>query len=332
MFNRLFASVLVLTLLAPALLLASGQSEGQETLTLRYADMSPPGHTGKETGNVFADIVAERTDGRIQIEVFGGGQLGGHQETITGVQSGAIDMARNNYGYLAAAGWEQLSVMSLPFLWDDVESAYEVLEGETGQRIMAQMEEELGVLGLGHVITPPRNFFFTDKRVTSLEDIAGMNLRVQPGQVYLEMVEGFGANAIAIDFSELYSALQSGVVGGAENPANGYVGNHFHEITDYYVMTRHQIDPSVIIINPDLWNSLSAEDQQIFREAMDEALQWFRDASDAEQEESMQVIRDAGVEILEVDDPSEWRNATSAVYERYSQYDDLIQEILAAQE
>ena len=308
-------------------LFAEGAAEEEaEELTLRYAEMNPEGDSITIAGQEFARIVEERTDGRIQIDVHPGGTLGTHAEVISGIQTGAIEMGRTQYGYLAEAGWPDLAAFSLPFIWRDVDHARDVLTGEVGQNTLAELENELGIIGIGHLVTYPRNFFFTDEPVTTLDQMQGMEVRVQPGDLYLNMVEGLGADATAIDFGELYSALQAGVVDGAEQPPKGYVANHFHEITDYFVLTRHQIDPSVMMVSPTIWNQLTEEDRELFREAASEAREHYVEVAAEENEEALDEMRAEGVEILEPENPEAWREAVTDIYEGYDQ--DLIQAII----
>lgn len=325
---KYLSTILLFLFLATPGIFAEGAAEEEQELTLRYAEQNPEGDSITIAGQEFARIIEEETDGRIQIEVHPGGTLGSHDEIISGLQSGAIEMGRTQYGYLAEAGWRRLAVFSLPFIWRDVPHAREVLTGEVGQNTLADLEEQLGVVGIGHLVTYPRSFFFTDEPVTNLDEFEGMAVRVQPGDLYLDMVEALGGDATAIDFGELYSALQSGVVEGAEQPPKGYVANHFHEITDYFVLTRHQIDPSVMLVSPSIWNQLTEEDQQLFREAASEAREHYVEVAAEEQEEALEQMRSEGVEVLEVDDPQEWQEAVSGLYDDYPDAQDLIQSII----
>lgn len=324
---KLLMILLTLSLVATGVF-AGGAAEEEQQLNLRYAEQNPEGDSITIAAEEFARIVEDRTDGRITIDIHSGGTLGNHDEVISGLQTGAIEMGRTQYGYLAEAGWPRLAVFSLPFIWRDIDHARDVLTGPVGEDTLVELEDQLGLIGLGHLVTYPRNFFFTDEPVTSLDQMAGMAVRVQPGDLYLNMVEALGADATAIDFGELYSALQSGIVDGAEQPPKGYVANQFQEITNYFVLTRHQIDPSVMLVSPTIWNQLTEDDQQLFRDAAAEARQHYIQVAAEEQDEALDEMRAAGVEVLELDNPQEWQDAVTGIYDNYPDDQDLIQAII----
>ena len=154
-----------------------------------------------------------------------------------------------------------------------------------------------------------------------------LQIRCQEGSVYYDAVEAMGAYAEAVTFSELYSALQSGVVDGAEQPLSGFVSNSFQEIAKYYVMDGHEISPNLILFSEATWNKLSEDDQAIIQEAFNESIPFFEELSDSQDADYLQQIKDAGVEVIDVD-VAEWQEACSSVYDTYGEeYADTIDAI-----
>jgi TRAP-type transport system periplasmic protein len=298
-------------------------------MVLRFAEVNPENDPITMSAQEFARIVKEKTSGRIQIDVFASGQLGGHKEVIQSLQMGAIDAARTQPAYLADAGVKSVNIYSLPYLFRDENHAWSVLDGPIGENMLAEVAKSGSkMVGVGYYATSPRNFFFKDKKVTKLSDLKGLKLRVPEGEMYKDMVEAFGASPTPIPFSELYSALQTGIVDGAENPVKGYINQKFHEIAKYYTFDQHQADPSIIVFSEIVWNKFSAEDQQIIKDAMAESAKYYRQLSDESTQQYMEDLEAAGVTFLEVENPQEWQDAVQPLYEKYGAgYEDIIDEI-----
>ena len=162
------------------------------------------------------------------------------------------------------------------------------------------------------------------------EDMQGLLIRCQEGAVYYDAIEALGATAQSVDFSELFTALQSGIVDGAEQPLSGFVTNAYPEITKYYVLDQHEISPNLILFSEVVWNRLSEEDKALIQECFNESVPYFEEISDAADAEYLQQTIDAGVTVTEVD-VAEWKEACASVYDAYGdEYADIIAQIEAA--
>lgn len=305
----------------------SEKSAAENKIVLRYAEVNPDSDPITMAANEFARIVKEKSNGRIEIKVFPGGQLGGQKDQIQSLQMGALDIARTQPAYLADAGAKAVSVYSLPYLFSDVDHAWTVLDGPLGQQLLDEVKAaNIKLVGIGYYATSPRHFFFTDKKVTKLSDLKGLKLRVPTGEMYKDMVEAFGASSTPIAFSELYSALQTGIVDGAENPIKGYFNNKYYEICKYVTLDAHQADPSVIVFSEMVWNKLSEDDQRLIKEAVAESAKYYRDLSKQKEDEYMSELEKMGIEILEVENPQEWIDAVKPLYKKYGAgYEDIIE-------
>jgi len=247
----------------------------------------------------FADEVRERTDGRIDIDVFPDSQLGEEADVLEQVQLGAIEMTRTSASPISEFV-EDWGVFSLPYIFDDADHLWDYLLGDHGDEMLEGLTEA-GFVGLAYYDSGARNFYTTDVPVEEPSDLEGLNIRVQPGSVPADMVEAMGGSPVVMDFGEVYSGLETGVIDGAENNEPSYVSTGHYEVAPFYTLDGHTRVPEVLLIAEDVWNSLSAEDQELLREVARESIDIQRDLWDAEVEESFQVAQEAGNEIIEVD-------------------------------
>ncbi|MGO1058562.1 TRAP transporter substrate-binding protein DctP [Planococcus sp. FY231025] len=311
----------------------AGAAEAQEKVVLKFGELNPDTHIVTKSIYEFGRLIDEKTDGRITVEVFPSGQLGDQQTMIQSLQMGALDLYRTNPSYLSDLGMAKMNVLHLPFLFRDVDHAWNVIDSPVGQEFLDVINDSgQQMIGLGYLAESPRNFFFRDQPVTKLEDMKGLKLRVPPSQMYLDIVQSFGASPTPIAFSELYSALQTGIVDGAEQPIAGYDANNYQEVAPYYTMNGHELAPSVILVSELTWNSLSEEDQKLMKETMKETEDFMHKLGKEEDENSLKAMEEAGVTISELEDREKWVEVVKPLYEKYgADYLDVIEEIQATQ-
>ena len=278
----------------------------------------------------FGEILSEKTNGRLSLDIYYSGSLGDKATTAQGLQTGTIDGAMLMSGVIADYGCDDLRVFIMPYLFDSVAHARAFEKSESGKALFNSVQaSDTGIVCIGAYQESARNYFFTKKAVKSPADMKNMQIRCQEGSVYYDAVEALGAYAQAVAFSELYSALQAGVVDGAEQPLSGFVNNAFPEVAKYYVLDGHEISPNLILFSEITWNRLSAEDQAVILEAFNKSVPYFEELSDSKDADYLRQIRDAGVEVIEVD-VVEWQQACSGVYDKYgAQFADIIAEIKA---
>lgn len=299
-----------------------------ESYTLKFALQNGEAHPLCQGVARFGEILEEKSEGRIRLELFYSGTLGDKATTVQGMQTGTIDAAMLMSGVIADYGCEDLGVFTLPYLFDSVAHARAFEESDAGKALLDTVQSSgSSMVCVGAYQESARNYFFTKKRVEKPSDMKNMQIRCQEGSIYYDSVEAVGAFAQSVAFSELYSALQSGVVDGAEQPLSGFVNNAFQEVSDYYVMDQHEISPNLILFSEVTWNRLSAEDQQLIRECFQESVPYFEKLSDAKDEEYLQTIKDSGTEVIEVN-VAEWQEACASVYDKHGQvYAEVIEQI-----
>lgn len=277
----------------------------------------------------FGRILAEKTDGRLSLDIYYGGQLGDKAVHLQSLQTGVLDMSMIMSGVLVDYGAKDLKVFTLPYLFDNVAHARAVEKSAIGKKLIDSIQSSgTRMVGLGTYQESARNYFFKNKRVTKIADLKGMKIRCQEGSIYLETMEAFGASPLSVSFSELYSALQTGIVDGAEQPLSGYCSNQFQEVSKYYLLDKHEISPNIILFSEITWNKLSPKDQALIKEAFDESVLYFNTLSDEKDGELIETIKASGVEILEPANPQEWQDAVAGIYKKYAaNYQELIDQI-----
>ena len=326
--KKILALVLMLALMIPCAALAADPN-GTAEITFSYGDVNPFGHVIVNAAEYFRDQLYEKTNGRIWMEIYPSGQLGDDAECYQGMQMGAVDMYRGNASSLTDFGKNQISALALPYIFRDRNHFWDVCTSELGDSILANLQEcGTGMVALCFLDEGARNFFTTTKPVTKLADLAGQKIRVQQSALMMDTVAALGASPTPVDYAELYTALQSGIVDGAENPPASYYSNKFFEVAPYYVLDGHTYSPSVILISEMIWNELSAEDQAIMREVADMTEVYNRAEIEAADQAAYDSLKANGVQILELEDQAAWVEAMGPVYEKHGKdFLDLIAQI-----
>lgn len=315
---------LVILLLAG--LLAGGA--WAQTITLRAADNQPPDYPTVQGLKFMAEYLRAATNGRITMEVFPGGQLGDERSTIEQVQLGVLDIVRTSTTPVGEF-YPPMGVFSLPFIFRDEAHFWRVVQGPIGRELLDGLGQT-GLLGLAYYDSGSRNFYTTQRPIRRVEDLRGLRIRTQQARVVLDMMEILGADAVPMAFGEVYSALQTGVIDGAENnlPSYGPFGVRHFEVAPYFTLNAHSRVPEVVMISMATWNRLSAEDQALIREAALASVPVQAALWDALVDRSRAAVIEAGAEIIEVD-TQEFQDAMAPLYEKYApQFGDLVQRIL----
>lgn len=307
---------------------ASEASSAEQKIVLKFALQNGQAHPLCQGVAKMAELIEQKSNGRITVELFYSGALGNKQATVQGLQTGTIDAAMLMGGVIADYGADVLKVFTLPYLFESVAQARAFEKSEYGKAIFESVQSSGSrIVCLGSYQESARNFFFTKKDVKSPADLKNLMVRCQEGSVYYDTMEAMGANVQSIAFSELYSALQSGVVDGAEQPLSGFVSNSFHEICKHYTVDQHELSPNLILFSEVTWSRLSEADQKLIREAYEESVPFFEELSDAKDAEYLKAMEEAGVVITRVD-AAEWQAACQSVYDKYGvQYAEIISQI-----
>ena len=274
----------------------------------------------------FAELVKEKTNGTVIIEVYLDAMLGTENETIDQVQAGTLDFARINTSALVSTA-DSVGVFSLPYIFTSTDHKYKVLDGEIGKNISEGLAK-YNMIGLEYWEAGSRNFYTTKKPVTSVADLKGMKIRVQQSDVAIKMVELLGAAATPMAYGEVYQGLQTGVIDGAENDFVSYYTSGHYEVSKNFTLDGHMAPPAMVLMSKTSWDKMDTEQQTAVREAAREAAIWQRQAMQEYQDEARAKVEAAGCTIYDVD-TKEFQDKVSSIYAKYPQYADTITAIKA---
>jgi tripartite ATP-independent transporter DctP family solute receptor len=318
----------VLAGLAIAGFVTSGGGAEAQT-TLRLAENQPDDNPVTIAMHRFAELVEEKTGGEVVVEVYSGAQLGQEPETIEQAQAGVIDLARVNSVVLANVS-PSMGAFTLPYVFRDVEHKYKVLDGEVGQEVLADLEQ-VGLIGFDYMEAGTRNFYTRAERpVTSIEDLEGLKIRVQPARISTRMVELLGATPTPMNYGEVYSALQTGVIDGAENDYVSFLTSSHYEVAPNLIEDGHLSPPALLLMNLARFQSLPEEQQAAIREAAAEAAEFEREAMLKANEEAKTKVEEAGVTVTTIDNAA-FREAVAPIYDEFSGLKPLVDRIQAVQ-
>lgn len=322
---------LQLVLLPFALIFISGCSRQDSVTAIKLAhglDISHPVHKGMV---YFAEQVAERSNGQMRIDIYPSGQLGSERQCLELLQIGSLGMTKVSAAVLENFA-PRMKVLGLPYLFRDDEHAWAVLNGPIGKDLLLEAQN-YWLRGVCFYDAGSRSFYTKDRPINSPEDLDGLKVRVMNSQTAMQMVKALGGAPTPISFGELYTALQQGVVDGAENnPPSFYTSRHY-EVCKYYSIDEHSTVPDVMLIGTNTWERLTAQEQTWLQEAADASVGYQREVWAASEQEALDAVKAAGVQI-NYPDKSPFAARVEDIYERYKddpEIYELIQQIQAVQ-
>lgn len=290
-------------------------------VTLRSSDTHPEGYPTVTAVQYMGDLLEERTDGRICIEVYHSAQLGQEADTIEQTQLGVIDMNRVSLGPFNNI-IEETKVFSLPYIFRSTEHMHRVVDGDIGQDVLAEFENH-NLVGLGFFDGGSRSFYNSQRPINLMADLEGLSFRVMQSDVFVDMVNALGANATPMPYGEVYSSIQTGVIDGAENNWPSFESSGHFEVAGYYTLDQHLIVPEVLVMSLNSWSGLSGDDQALIRQAARDAVPFMREQWAAREAASEEIVRAAGVEIITDIDKTPFIEAMVPVYETHVTTDSL---------
>ncbi len=312
---------MLLALCMILVLCAAGYAESAPDIkerTIRFSTTSSEGNPVVDAMHTFADLVAEASDGKITVELYPSSQLGNAAETMKNVQLGVLDMTIASAQSLATAGAGDLTALSLPFIFRDNEHIIKVLQGDIGKAMLAQIAESgTKCIGIGFWEPGARNFY-SKAPITCIDDIKGLKIRCQQLDIDTDMVKALGASPTPIAAGEVYSALQTGVVDGADQPISGIYSQKYYEVCKNVTLDSHTAPPVVAIYSEVLWKQLSADEQAIIQAAWDEAVANNLDRINNDEADLIAKLEAEGVTFHTLTDRDKWVEAMQPVFETYA--------------
>ena len=291
--------LLIKTLLATAALSLCGLAAAQDIKerSFKLALQNPKGHPLEMGAVKFAEIVAQRSGGKIKVNVFPGGVLGGDAPTVSALQGGTVEFTALNSGILASQV-KDFEVFDFPFMFASAKEADAVVDGAFGQKLHAKLQDK-GIVSLAYWELGFRNITNSKRPINKVEDIDGLKLRVIPNAINVDWVKALGANPTPMAFPEVYAALEAKAIDGQENPLNVILANKFAEVQKHLALTSHQYNPQSLIMSKKVWDTLSADEKKIIGDAAVEAGRYQRQVSRDAAAGQLDALKKAGMQVTE---------------------------------
>jgi len=285
-----------------------------QSVTLRSADIHPDGYPTIEAVKYMGKLLEERTQGRVKINVFHSGQLGQEKDTIEQTRFGVIDINRINmapFNNLIPA----TNVPSLPFIFRSVDHMRKAMDGQIGDNLLKEFEKH-DLIGLAFYDSGSRSFYNSKRSIKTPADMKGLKIRVQQSDMFVALVSALGANATPMPFGEVYSALQTGVIDGAENNWPSYESTRHFEVSKFYSVTEHSLSPEALVMAKRSFDKFNAADQAIIKAAAKESVLKMRELWDAREKESEAKVKAGGAQINTVEKQA-FIDAMKPVYDKF---------------
>ena len=271
----------------------------QGKTTLKASDVHPAGYPTVVAVENLGKKLEQATNGRLGVQMFASMQLGGEKEAIEQAQVGALQMARVSVGAIGPV-IDDLNVFNLPFLFRNTAHMQKVIDGAIGSEFLDKVtaNEKAGLVGLCWMDAGARSFYNTRHPIKSIADLKGLKVRVIGNPMFVDMANALGANGVAMGYDQVFSALQTGVIDGAENNPPSFVFDNHYQVAKNYTLTEHLIVPEVLVFSRKTWDSLSKDDQALIRKFAGEAQADERVLWTAYEKQAMDKAQTGGVQIV----------------------------------
>ena len=277
----------------------------------------------------LGERLEEHSGGKMKIEIYPNQQLGSERQLVELLQIGSVGMTKVSVGIMENFA-PNMKVFGLPFIFRDKDHAYRVMDGEIGKDLLLQ-GETYWLRGLTYYDAGSRSFYTKERPIHTPEDLSGLKIRVMESATAMDMVRSLGGSPTPISWGELYTALQQGVVDGAENdPPSFYLSGHY-EVCKYYTLNEHTTLPDVVLIGTHVWDRLSAQEQEWLQRSVDESAVYQRKLWAESEQEALEAVKEAGVEII-IPDKSTFKKEVTQLIESYKDDENIYKLIQRIQE
>ena len=298
------------------LLLFSACNETDKVTELKLAHGLDTKHPVHEGIVYMAKRLDDISDGKMKIQIYPSEQLGGEQQCVELLQIGSLAMTKVSTAVMEGFH-EDYKVFGLPYVFMSKEHAFKVQDGAIGRDLLLG-SEKYNIRGLCFYDAGSRSFYTIDKPIESTDDLKGLKIRVMKSPTAVDMVKEFDASPTPISWGELYTALQSGVVDGAENNPPSFYLSHHYEVCKYYTQNEHTAVPDVLIMSKPIWDKLTEQEKKWLQQAVNESVPVQRKLWAQSEAESLAAVEAAGVTVIRPD-KSEFADKVSGIFEQYKE-------------
>jgi len=305
----------------------------QSKMVLKATDVHPLGYPTVEAVVRMGKKLETATNGRLSIQMYPSMQLGGEKEMIEQAQVGALQLARISVGPMGPIV-DELNVFNMPFVFRDIAHMNKVIDGAIGDELLAKLTNsaQARLIGLCWMDAGARSVYNSKKPIKTIDDLKGLKIRMMGNPIFVDTMNALGGNGIAMGFDQLYNALQTGVVDGAENNPPSYESGKHFQVAKYYSLTEHLIIPEILVFSKASWDKLAKEDQALIQKLAKEVQQEQRKLWNEREAQSIELIKKAGVEIITFtpEEKKRFQEAVKPVWEKYgAKYTELVKRIQA---
>ena len=297
----------------------------------KASDVQPVGYPTVVATENLGKKLSSATNGRLSVQMYPSMQLGGEKETIEQTQIGAIQLLRVSVGSMGPIV-DDINVVNMPFLFKNTAHAQKMMDGPIGQELLDKItaSPNAGLVALCWMDSGARSLYNTKHPIKSIEDVKGLKFRVIGNPIFIDMMNSLGGNGVAMGYDQVFSALQTGVIDGAENNPPSYVFSNHYTAAKYYSLTEHLVIPEVLLFSKRAWTNLSADDQNLLKKFAREAQFEERVLWNQYEQQAMEKAKAAGCQIVEIADKTPFQNAVKPVWDKYGpKYQDMIKRIQA---
>jgi tripartite ATP-independent transporter DctP family solute receptor len=306
-----------------------GSAFAQDKMVMKATDVHPLGYPTVEAVVRMGKKLETASNGRLSIQMFPAMQLGGEKEMIEQAQVGALQIARISVGPIGTVV-DDLNVFNMPFVFRDTKHMEAVIDGSIGQELLDKVSNEpkTKLIGLCWMNAGSRNVYNSKKPIKELADLKGLKIRMMGNPLFVDTMNALGGNGIAMGFDQLYNAMQTGVVDGAENNPPSYVSGNHYQVAKYFSQTEHLIIPEILVFSRVAWEKLSKDDQALVKKVAKETQLEQRALWYEAEAKALVKMKEAGIEIITFADKKPFQDAVKPVWEKYgSKYTELVKRI-----
>ncbi|MGE8637297.1 MAG: TRAP transporter substrate-binding protein [Achromobacter sp.] len=312
-----FTATAAASLLTGLALMGTAAAQDIKTRTLKFAFSLAQDHPLGQGAQKFADLVAEKSGGKMKVAIYANAVLGGDPQNLSAVRGGTLDFTSMATGLLAGID-KRFMVFDLPFLFNDAQEAYAVSDGPVGQHLLGGLANH-GLIGLGIWDLGFRNMTNSKHPISTVQDFQGLKIRVIAAPVYIEMFKSLGSNPVPMTFGEVYGALESKAIDGQDNPVGVIQSAKFAEVQKYLSLTRHIYTGMPFLMSKKTWDGMTQAERQIILDAAAEAKAQERKISQAKEAMALDELRKLmQVNGLNPDEIARLREAVKPVVDRFA--------------
>ena len=306
--------------------------QAAEPIVIKFSHVVAPNTPKGKAADYFKKLAEKRTKGRVKVDVYPNSQLYKDREEIEALQLGAVQMLAPSLSKFGPLGVRQFELFDLPYIFPNKETLYRVMDGDIGKKLFAMLEPK-GIVGLAYWDNGFKNMS-ANRPLRNVEDFKGLKMRIQSSKVLDGYMRALGANPQVVAFSEVYTALQQGVVDGTENPVSNLYTQKMHEVQKYLTLSQHGYLGYAVIVNKSFWDGLPPDIRATLDKAMQDATEYERGIAKQENDDALEAVKKAGtteVYVLPLEDRIKWWKAMLPVHKEFEDKigRDLIQEAYA---